>query len=491
MKKLIATLLIFAMSCALLTGCGGNGNSVPSADASATPATATDNPSASQPAENHTEETLTILVPPAITGYSDMVPDMNKQFHELYPWITLNFINTSWEDYEDKLNVMVNAATPPDITFPDDSITKIQQYLSSGMLLDLSKSVPDDILKDYDDGALNFFRNGDALYGLPMWVGAYTLGGNREYLEAAGIDWKKIQQNGWTFDEFKKEAAKGVKTSNGKTDVYGFVFACSGVTATDILGLLCCNADMQNPIDENGKYAYTDPNYLKCLQFVRGLIDAGIMPKESSSVDAGKRWNMMVTGKTMLTGKGLSDFELLANKNNKLLKDDPASAVKDSKPLQYVGIPMPTLEGCDYRTFGSVAGMMAFRQKADPTPEHIDNIVKALNFLTSGKIDAKLCSMGAASPANASGRNEMDWAAQETGISLDPDNAAFNEKSCASIYTPNTSVTADQSDKVTRIQQEVILPSFQALLANEITPEDMYKKVCDAAVKEFGKDGVR
>lgn len=483
MKKLLASILSAAMLCTSLVGCASGDPSISGGQSTS--------PGSGDAGEAHLEETLTVLVPPVIAEYSDMIPAMQEEFHEMYPWITLEFISTSWEDYEDKLNVMVNAGSPPDITYPSNSITAIQQYLSSGMLLDLSDYISDDILSDYDEGAVNFYRNGDALYGLPMWVGAYTLGGNKEYLEAAGIDWKKIQQEGWTFSEFAEDAAKGVKKAGDVTDVYGFIFACSGVAATDILDLLVCSAGMETPIDPDGKYAYTDENFLKCLQFVRGLIDAGTMPLESSSVDAGKRWNMMLTGNTMLTGKGLSNFELLAKKNNKLLEEDPAAAVDGSKHLEYVGMPMPTLEGCEYKTAGSVSGMMAFRQKENPTPEHIDNMIKALQYLTSGKVVAEMCALGASVPANQSGRDAMDWAMEKTGISLDPDNAKFNERVCASIYTPNTSMTSEQSDKVTRIKEEVILPSFQALLADEMTPEQMYEKVCKAAIEQLGEDGVR
>ena len=333
MKKLIALLLAAMMLCTLLAGCSGtpSGSDAPAsvsapADGGAEPA-----------GDEHLEETLTVLVPPLIPTYSDLIPEMKAEFEAMYPWITLDFVTASWEDYEDRLNTMVNAGTPPDITYPNNSITKIQQYLSSGMLLDLTDYLPADVLADYDEGALKFFSNGDEQYGLPMWVSPFTLGGNKEYLEDAEIDWKKVQQEGWTFEEFAAAAAKGVKDG-----VYGFTFACAGVTATDLLDLLACCANMQNPIDENGKYAYTDENFLKCLQFVRGMIDDGIMPKESSSVDAGMRWNLMLTGNTMITGKGLPNFELLAANNNKLLEEDPDAAAEGSQHLEYVGLPMPT-----------------------------------------------------------------------------------------------------------------------------------------------------
>ena len=85
----------------------------------------------------------------------------------------------------------------------------------------------------------------------------------------------------------------------------------------------------------------------------------------------------------------------------------------------------------------------------------------------------------------------MAWAQEKTGIILNEDNAAFNARSNAAIYKPNITMTEEQSDKVTRIKEETILPLFQALLANEVTPEAMYEQVCEAAIAQFGEDGVR
>jgi len=41
-----------------------------------------------------------------------------------------------------------------------------------------------------------------------------------------------------------------------------------------------------------------------------------------------------------------------------------------------------------------------------------------------------------------------------------------------------------------KIEDEVIIPKLQALLAGEITPEAMYEAVKTAAIDAFGEDGV-
>ena len=124
-------------------------------------------------------------------------------------------------------------------------------------------------------------RQGDGLYGLPIYISIQCLGGNKAMLEEAGVDWKSVQENGWTYEEFR-EAIKAGSTD----DHYGFIFACAGVTAADYLNIMVKNAGMPAPFDEDLKFAYTSQNFLELLKCLREIIDDGSTPKEMSSVDA-------------------------------------------------------------------------------------------------------------------------------------------------------------------------------------------------------------
>ena len=52
---------------------------------------------------------------------------------------------------------------------------------------------------------------------------------------------------------------KGVVEENGATKTYGFLFACSGVTAKDYFSIFVKNAGFPSPFNEDLKYTYTDP----------------------------------------------------------------------------------------------------------------------------------------------------------------------------------------------------------------------------------------
>ena len=200
---------------------------------------------------------------------------------------------------------------------------------------------------------------------------------------------------------------------------------------------------------------------------------------------------MMLTGNTMLTGKALINFENLAKNNNKLLEEAPESAAVGSKHLEYCGLPVPYLEGCEYHSFGTVNGYIAFRQVEEPTPEHIQNVILAIHYLVSNKYFTIQTVNGLQTPVNSVARSYMPEALETLNVEFDPDNRAFNELTSAAIYKPNLSVTAEQSEKVSRLREEIILPQMQGMLAGEITPEAMYEKLCSAAVDMFGADGVR
>ncbi len=455
-----------------------------------TPAT-TSVPAASSPAEPTpppaaVPDTITVLVPPITPNFQKEMSNYVSAFQTKYTHLTLSITPASWEDMAQKLDIQVNAGSPPDISFMGQANGAISKYLSTGMLLDIKNSIPNEILDDYDANTLLYMQNGTGMYGLPLYMGVHSIGGNKQFLEESGIDWKSVQQNGWTFEQFREMIKKGVK-KDGNTTRYGFIYACSGVTAMDFLEMLCMNSGMQAAFDKNLKYAYTDAKYLEVLKFIRAIIDDGSMPKESNTIDAGKRWNMMLTGQTMITGKGMPIFENSSKMNNAKLEANDGSAVKDSIRLDYIVLPSPTMAGNPQVAGGGVDGYLTFRQSKEATPEHIKNVVNAAYFLSSGDTAAKVISDLFLAQITKSGRE----AAKNVKVDINPDNLAATAKLTSIVFEPRPDITPELGAKATQIREEVIKAKFQALLANEITPQQMYDEVKKAAIAAFGADGIK
>lgn len=482
-KKTRALTLAMAgvMSLSVLSACGNNNNN----NAPAASASSSASPSSSASSAPAAKDTITALLPPASANFQARFPEMEKEFNALYPNLTLKIEPASWEDMTQKLDTQVNAGSPPDIAWVGS--TGISKYAALDVLIDLNTVLSDEVKADYDEVAMKYFQLGDAQYGLPAYLAVHSIGGNKQFLEEAGIDWKSVQQNGWTYDEFRDSIAKGVvKNDKGETTRYGFVFATAGVTSKDYLSIMAKSAGLPDYFDNDLKYTYTSQKFLGLLTSLRQLIDDGSMPKELSSIDAGKRWNMFLTGQTMITGKGLASFENSARLNNEKIKANDGSAVAGSIEADYIALPVPTFNGADYIPTAVVDGFIALRGKKAPSEEHIKNIGLAINFLSSGSIAANYSNELFLSPITKSAQ------ASEV-LEVYPrneDNVKADQIMMSKAVPARTDIPTDKAAEALKIETEVIVPKLQALLANEITPQQMFDAVKSAAVKAFGQDGV-
>ena len=486
-KKAIALLLIAIMAVGALSACSKGGKSEETSKETKEE-TKTDETKTQEPekkAEEPAKDVVKALLPPVSGTYQDNFDKWEKQFNELYPNLTLEIEAASWEDMTNKLDVQVQAGSPPDIAFVGSG--GVPKYLDTELLIDISKYATPEMLADFDAKVLDYFKNGNGIYGMPAYAEIHGIGGNREMLEAAGVDWKKVQKDGWTYEEFREAIKAGTVTEGGKTR-YGFVFACSGVTAKDYLNIFVRNAGMPSPFTADLKYAYTSQNFLKLLEAMRTLIDDGSMPKELSSVDAGKRWNMFLTGQTMITGKGLSVFERSAKMNNDKLDAKDNTAVEGSIKTEYIILPVPSFFGQPISAAGAVDGYIAFRGKEEPTEEHLQNVAKAMYFLASGEVAAHACSELYIAPISESAREAY------SKLPLPEGKNTFNTEAQANLVAQMTEarpdITPELGAKHERLMDEVVVPKFQALLAGEVTPQEMYDEVKAAAIKDFGEDGI-
>jgi len=476
-SRMLSIALVMLMLVVMAVGCG-----------SKSPDTA-NNTTAGTAADKSTivadeKDTVTALLPPVSPNYQKNFDQFSKDFNAKYPNLTLKIEPTSWEDMTQKLDVQVNAGSPPDIAFIGaDGISK---YVDTGLLMDIANVATPEMISDFDEGPLGYMKNGKGFYGFPAYMEIHCIGGNKQFLEEAGIDWKSVQQNGWTFDQFREAVKKGVVKDGKTTNRYGFVFACAGVASKDYLGVLVKEAGMPSSFTKDLKYAYTSKNYLEVLKGVRTLIDDGSMPKELNSVDAGKRWNMFLTGQTMITGKGLAVFENSANKNNAKIDAKDGSAVKDSIKVEYIVLPVPTFAGFEQKATAAVDGYLTFRGKTEPTKAHIENVVKGAYFFSSGAVSAQTNNDLFVAHISKTGRE----AAKGMTVNRNQDNVAAVEKLISQAAPARPDIPTELGAKAIKIEDEVIVPKLQALLANEISPEQMYKAVKDAAIQAFGEDGI-
>ena len=475
MKRAVALLLTAAMT-ASLVGCGSTQQTTSSSAAGSSAAASTTAAAASTTADSGAKDTITVMVPPVTGDYADKMAEWSKEFTKENPNLTMEVINTSWDDHSTKLSTMAQAGEAPDIA--EMGYAGIGTYVENGTALNIADYMDKDKLAEYDKNALGYMSIENGVYGLPLYITIQSLGANKDMLTAAGVDVKKVQNEGWTYDEFMDAIKKGTKDKT-----FGFVFADAGVTASDFISVFGSSVGINNTFSSDLKYEYTSKKMLKLLQSVEEMTKSGYMP--NYGIEASQRMVICQTGNAMIFGKAMPLFENNINKNNAAIDANDGTAVEGSVKMSYAFLPVPHMDGVSETCLGSVDGMVAFKNNKT-TDEHTANVMKALYFLSSGEraayVDQAVCLAGVCT-------SSRDALAKMDTAELDADNVACATRLISEVVAPPTGITAEQGSNSQQIMDEVIVPKFQALLAGECTAQEMYDNICDEAKNVFGEDG--
>lgn len=412
---------------------------------------------------------------PVEKEYKQNFEAIKQDFIAKNPNIDIQVEELSWAEGVKKFDTAINAGTPPDIMF----IAPSAKYVQTGLMVPIEKYLEKGVLEDYYPNALEYMKVDGKLYGLPLYMKLHTIGGNRKLLEEAGIDWKKIQKEGWTWDEFREIVKKGTKKNADGKQQYGFVFHGAGTDITELLDHMNLNNGLTSAIDKDGNYTYTSDKFLETLKFIRSLIDDGSMPKESNAITPQKRMEMLYTEQAMIIGKAMPYYEVVIGDNNAKVK---AGQVQGQKEVDFVLLPEPHNANAKAVTPGGVDGYTMFKQKTynGDQEKHLKNVAKVLVALTSGKAGASakvLCLPQVTKSGDAMWKDKY---------TMKPENKAVVDDLFTRVLPP-TQTKPELAQKAIRLYDEVIKAKYPALLGGDITPEQMHQAVKDKAKELFGK----
>ena len=418
-------------------------------------------------------DTIVVMAPPVTGSYLENLKVWAADFNALYPHLTVEVIETSWGDHSGKLSTMAQAGEAPDIA--EISSGALGTYVEMGVAIDISKYMDAERLADYDSNALDYMSLEGTVYGLPLYLTIQSIGANKTLMEELGIDVAKIQNEGWTYEEFLDVIKLG--TADGR---YGFVFANSGVTASDMLNIFGAGAGLSNNFTEDLKYTFTSDNMLTLLTAIEEMTKSGYMP--NFGVEAGQRMVMCQTGNAMIFGKAMPLFENNFMKNNAALEANDGTAVENSLPMEYAFLPVPTMMGCAESCYGTVDGLIAMRNK-NTTDEHLKNVLLFMDYICSGDRIASCMNELFLDPVCQSGRDAL-----VLPEGRDAQNLATASRCIAMVQVPPAGVTAEMTATAKQLMDEQIVPKFQLLLAGEATAQEVYDHICEAAYYAFGEE---
>lgn len=392
---------------------------------------------------------------PVHKQYDQELAGLLATFHAQNPDVEVQVEMLSWAEGPQKFEVALNAGDPPDVYW-----WKLDaKYPKTGLMVPmdgyLSKAERADLLEI----GLNGYTLDGKLWGIPLYVFIYTLGGNRELLEEAKVDWRKIQREGWTWEEFIDAARKLTrKLPDGRTQ---YAFVMPGYNS-ELLEMLMLNNGATDLVIANGKLGWSQAKIAEAFALIRKLMDDGLMPKECSGMSAGRRWELFNTWDTAMFGRGIPYFEVMSNQR----RADIAAGVATGKPINYISLPFPYHVGQAPRTYGGAEGYCLFKQKRYQGDQHTANAAKLLKFLTGPEAGAGACEL-AYPPVSANGREMF----KANLASLNPENVAFTDRQTLLINWRKP-LPLDLAAKESRIISEAVLPIFQAVMAYEMNPQD-------------------
>lgn len=412
-------------------------------------------------------DTVKVWTYPVHAAYETDIKQLIADFNKTYPNIKVEYEVLSWAEGPQKFDVALNAGNPPDLYFSGMN----GQYVDTGLALPIDSYMTDAIKSDFLPGTLDTMKFAGKQYGMPLYQSLWGWGANKRIFDEAGIDYKKIQENGWTWDEFLEAAKKlNKKLPDGSTQ---YALVTDG-TSIDFLDMITRSAGLVDAVDAKGNFIWNDSKIADAVNFINTMVKDGVLPKETVALQPTKRTEMFYAGQAAIISKAIPYYDvMIANRN----KDIDAGKVQGEK-IEYIQLPVPhapSVKGYGASTGGG-EGYVAFTQKGATSDQHKKNtflVMEALSGAQAGNSANELCLPFV--------RTSQAKAFEGKGLAK-PINYTVSQKMRENL-SPQVALSIDtaKAAKLKQYREQVEKPVFQALLAGEKTP--------DAAVSELQSKG--
>ena len=313
--------------------------------------------------------------------YEENLVHLISTFQEKYPNVEVKYESLTWQEGGQKISVALASGDPPDTMFMYFNPTNID----TGYIMPLDDAMTDEEKEDFGKPSLDAYTWKGKIYGFPVWKQLWNIGANKELLEEAGIDWKKIQDEGWTFDEFREVAKQLTQDTDGdgEADVFGFAYSSGHpgslfvefahrAGAPDGSG----NNGMQNWGNEwaiRGEASEMAAQLLYDMIYVDGSV-----PKEVTGIT--DHMTLFYTGKAAIVPFWHGIVGSIESYNKAIDKGEIVGEKADFEPLV---LPYPyAKEGLNGNVARTV-GLAIFKQDPYQGDEHTQNVVDFVRWLQS------------------------------------------------------------------------------------------------------------
>lgn len=340
-KKVLAAILVVAMTCSMLTGCGsssGNSSEKPSETPSES-SNGNSNESSDQESSKPSSETVIkfgihVANPAeqeAVTN--SIVQAFNEEYAGQYK---VEFVASDTESHSKNMKLAAQDGTLPEIFWIDAS--EAPEYAENDLLLDLS-----DYLKSSAnvDKALNgmedAFNNGTIQYGVPYQCNVQGIFYNKAIFDQAGLDYPTDET---TYTEFVKmitdlKAAGYIPLSIGSMNSSFAMWEFN-----EFLSRYGWEDSYEAIAAGNG--SYKNDAMVACFEKMEGLAKAGAFPENMTTLEYFDAKQLFNSGKAAMFGTGQWDCAEFDKNIGENVGFFWGPVFEDSKASQEVAMKVPS-----------------------------------------------------------------------------------------------------------------------------------------------------
>jgi len=133
------------------------------------------------------------------TNYRDLVRELIAQFEREHPNISINYRPLPFVGGAELLEQALREGSPPDVYSEPFSRGIVYHQ---GLQVPITPYLQPEERGFYSPGVLAAIEWEGELWGWPAWFSPLIWAGNRQLLEAAGLDVDRVQTLGWNWEEF-------------------------------------------------------------------------------------------------------------------------------------------------------------------------------------------------------------------------------------------------------------------------------------------------
>ncbi|MCD6239787.1 MAG: sugar ABC transporter substrate-binding protein [Thermotogae bacterium] len=326
------------------------------------------------------------IAPPGFPGdkaptSEDFPKWISEEFMKLHPDVKVNYIVVSNKVFSQKLAASIATHTQPDVF--KGPVWDVR-WVKAGLLEPIDEYLTKEDLNDYYPKTLaEGFIDGKH-YIWPWAFGTNGMGATMllyyQDFDKAGIDWRKIEKNGWTMEEFLEVCKKLTWDSNGDGEIDHYALSLGAKHEYNILNFLYAwGAKLTN--EDETEITLNSKEGADALQFLVDLVKKyKVMPR---GVEGMGVYDVIGNFHSHRTSIGFGGpYEI--GRITRYLKEGKGQIKEMFYPIL---VPFPHLDGKKPVAYATSSGFIIFKQK-DPAKKEM--VMKFVKFLTNKENTALL-----------------------------------------------------------------------------------------------------